>query len=249
MLATRSLLALLVASTFASGAMSEESDSSFALGLGIGYETSVYKGIDAKATALPLILYENGGFYVRGPELGYFFFNDNAFKIGPAVRYKMDGYDAGDSDDLTGMDDRDGTVEAGIVASYATNYGDWSMAAFADAGGTHDGYQIDLGWENQFRLNENWALIPEASVSYGSADRNNYYFGVTAKEANANRAAYESGGDFSYEVGLSAQYMIDRNQMVRIGVSYEGYGSKISDSLIVDKSHSSKAGVVYVYRF
>ncbi|CAM3802514.1 MipA/OmpV family protein [Parendozoicomonas haliclonae] len=244
-----SLIPLAVAVTLSTAVSAEENDSSLSLGLGVGHEKSIYKGVDSETNGIPLVMYENGNFYLRGPEVGYTFFESSPVKIDAVVRYRMDGYDDKDSDDLRGMEDRDGTVEGGLTASVETGLGEWSIEAFGDAASTHDGYELELGWEKPYDLNKNWSIIPAASISYLSADLADYYYGVTAKEATVRRAAYTVDSDYVWELGLSALYKIDRNQIVRFAISYENYGSEIADSPIVDSDNSSRIGLVYAYRF
>ncbi|MGB1236719.1 MAG: MipA/OmpV family protein [Pseudomonadales bacterium] len=227
----------------------EESDSMFALGLGVSSEQSIYTGVKNETNAMPFFMYENGNFYVQGPELGYNYFSNDQITLGVAARYRMDGYAAGDSAHLAGMKDRDGTAEVGLTASYETNAGEFSIEAFSDAGSKHKGYQVDFGWEKEIELSQNWSLTPEATIGYQSAKLNDYYYGVKASEATANRAAYKAKGGTVYEVGVSANYMIDENQMLNMGVSYAGYGKAITDSSIVEDKSSVGAHLLYMYRF
>lgn len=155
-------------------------ESTFSLGLGAGYEENINKGIDGESNVMPFFMYEKGNFYVRGPELGYDFYSDDKLKLGVAARYNFGGYSASDSDQLAGMDDRDGTGEVGFTASYDTHIGEFSAAAFADVSSTHKGYQVGLGWEKRFRLSQKWSIAPQAAIIFQSDKYNNYYCGVKA---------------------------------------------------------------------
>jgi len=239
---------LLVAGTAVAGA-DHDDDSSLALGLGVAYEESIYTGVDNDTTLLPMVAWESGNFYIRGPELGYHIINRDEFQLSTLLNYRTEGYEASDSTALRGMAERKGAYELGLEASLENELGEWSATALADISGEHKGYELELAWKQRLELSQRWALTPEAAISYRSGDLNNYYFGVEASEATVDRAAYTAGGGITYELGLSADYMIDQQQQLRFGASYQAYGSEISDSSIVDSDNSFGVHALYLYRF
>ncbi|WP_271271009.1 MipA/OmpV family protein [Aliamphritea hakodatensis] len=245
----KTMLLLPLLGVAAAGVQAEENESSFALGIGVASEDSIYKGVGTETEALPFFSYENGSFYIQGPEAGYYIIDNDDFKIGALARYRTDGYKASDSSDLKGMDERKGAFELGITASYDTDYGEWSATFAADASSEHEGNEIELGWEKSFPVSAKWSVTPEASVSYRSDDLNNYYYGVKASEATVNRAAYTADADTVYEIGISAMYQIDQQQMIRVGASYTSYGDEIADSSIVEDDKSTSVSLLYMYRF
>ncbi len=64
-----------------------------------------------------------------------------------------------------------------------------------------------------------------------------------------NRAAYTADADTVYEIGISAMYQIDQQQMIRVGASYTSYGDEIADSSIVEDDKSTSVSLLYMYRF
>lgn len=177
----------------------EEAD--FILGLGVSSEKSIYTGVGTETDIIPVFAYKKGDFYLKGPELGYHLLNDEAFQLTAIANYRLEGYEAGDSAALAGMDERKGAFELGVSASLDTHYGEWSAKALADVSNEHDGYELALGWEKRIELSRHWSLTPEASISYRSKDLNNYYYGVKAGEATANRAAYNADSGTVYGFG------------------------------------------------
>ena len=227
-----------------------QEQSSFGVGLALGHSESIYRDMDDKSGALPYINYKNGNFFVRGLKTGYFFFGDeSSVRIGALARLRADGYDAGDSDFMAGMEDRDHTVEGGLIATYPTRFGSFSMAALADLAGKHDGYELAVEWFKPVSLSQSWILTPEVGLSYNSANLNDYYYGVRTSEATAARAAYEADAGFSYNAGLSLTYLINQQHMLILGMTYKGYDSAVTDSSIVDKSSTFNTGLVYSYKF
>lgn len=244
----KALLPLALAIGFVSTAQAND-ESSLMLGLGIGSGESIYKGVKDETSVIPVFAYENGSFFVHGPELGYNFIESEELRVAAILRYRMEGFEAKDSTFLTGMAERKGALELGISASYETEYGDLSATFATDVSSEHKGHELKLGWENRIRLSSNWSVTPEASISYRSDDLNNYYFGVKESEATATRAAYKADSGVIYAVGVNADYMLDQQQMIRFGVSYQNFGSEISDSSIVEDDSSVSLSAMYIYRF
>lgn len=240
---------LLLGTFLAATAHAEENESSFMLGLGISSEDSIYKGVGRETEVMPMIAYEKGRLSIFGPSVSYNVIENDAFEVSVLAQYRMDGYDASDSTDLVGMANREGAFELGAVISYENEYGEWSAQTQADVSNEHEGYELELGWERQVQLSQNWSLVPEASITYRSDDMNTYYYGVTAAEATAQRAAYTAGGDTIYEIGVNAQYAIDQQQSIHIGASYQQFGDEISNSSIVEDDSSTEVSAAYIYRF
>ena len=243
------VLPLLLGVGFISTSLASEQDSNFMLGLGVASSKSIYKGVGTETDVLPGFAYESGDFYVLGPELGYHLINTDKLTLSAIASYRMEGYEAGDSVDLRGMDERKGAFELGMSAALDTEYGEWSATALADVSGEHEGYELELGWEKRLELSQNWALTPEAALTWRSDDLNNYYYGVKASEATVNRAAYTAESGTIFSVGVNADYMIDPQQMVRFGANYNSYSSEISDSTIVEKDNNYEVSAMYLYRF
>jgi len=246
---TTVIVPLLLMMSGVSHVQAETEESELMLGLGVSVEDSIYKGVGKETDVLPLFAYEKGNFFIQGPSLGYHLFETENVQISALAEYRMDGYDAKDSADLTGMADRKGAFELGVSAAYENHWGEWSATLLADVSNEHDGYELALGWEQRMELSQRWALTPEASLSYRSDDLNNYYYGVTAAEATAQRAAYVSDAGMVYEVGLNADYMIDQQQQIRVGASYQSFGDEISNSSIVEDDSSYAVQAIYLYRF
>jgi outer membrane protein len=243
------LIPALVMTGLTSAAIAQE-ESSFRLGLAVGHQSSIYRDVDGENTALPFVAYNNGNFFIRGPEAGYFFYGDeSSLRIGGLVRYRMGGYDAGDSDYLTGMDDREGTLEAGVIATYPTAFGKFSAAALTDVANKHDGYELILGWNKPLFLSDNWILTPQTNLSYRSDHLNDYYVGVTEEESRWYRPAYKAKGGYAYSAGVSLTYIINKNNMLILGSTVEGYDSNVTDSPIVAKNGRVRTGLVYSYQF
>ena len=88
--------------------------------------------------------------------------------------------------------DRDYAGELGLELLTDGRWGRLQLAAFHDVSGTHDGYEIaadyGYGWRRQ-----RFYVEPSVGLSYKSAALNDYYWGVSAEEANGALPRYEAG--------------------------------------------------------
>ena len=244
-------LPLALAVGLSASAMASASEYNAALGLGLGYESGIYKDMDAETNVIPFFLYERGNFFIKGFEAGYKLINNTSFDISVRARLAQEGYDADDSDFLTGMEDRDPAAELGLAATYETGLGKWTVAGWADMSDKHDGFSLDMDWEKSFQLNQNWRIAPHAGISLRSSDLNDYYYGVEAHEVNRKigRTAYNADSGSIFKAGLSATYIMDPNQMIRFGATFKSYSDEIADSSIVEDDSSLQANIIYVYAF
>ncbi|CAM3422693.1 MipA/OmpV family protein [Parendozoicomonas haliclonae] len=242
-------LPLALAAGLSASAMAADSEYNAAVGIGLGYEDSAYKGMDSETKVIPFFLYERGNFFVKGFEAGYKVINNTSFDISVRARLAQEGYDASDSDFLEGMEDRDPAAELGLAATYATDMGKWTVAGWADMSDKHNGYALDMDWEKSFRINQNWSIAPQAGISLRNGQLNDYYYGVEKHEAKGTRTEYNAGSGAIFKAGLSATYVMDPNQMIRIGTTFKSYSDEIADSSIVEDDTSLQANLIYVYAF
>lgn len=238
----------LIASLSATSAMASD-DFEFGLGLGVASGKSPYTGVGTETSALPIIMVDKGNFHWFGATMSYDLYASDQMSFSVLGQYRGEGFEASDSTALAGMSEREGAFEMGLGAEFYSNYGTWSAEVLTDVSGTHEGYEVALGWSQDYQLSQKWTLSPNLGVSYRSDKLNDYYFGVNANEATATRAAYDAGSGLITSVGLDARYMIDQQQMIMMGISVESYSSDIKDSPIVERNNSTGLMLGYLYRF
>ena len=77
-----------------------------------------YRGLDEDVLVVPLVRFEGERAYLRGLRGGIVAVREGGFEFGPFLQVRGDGYDAGDSGFLAGMDDRRFSLDAGVAASW-----------------------------------------------------------------------------------------------------------------------------------
>lgn len=198
-------LPLALALLLAPPVLAEEApaDSGWSLGLGTVVRQEPYRGFDTDFSVFPLVARRGGGdrFYVRGPGLGVWAYHTPSWRLGFRAEARLDGYEAKDSDFLTGMAKRKPTLEAGVdLDLIELPIGELGFSAATDVLSRHEGYELEARWQ----LPQDWlGFSPQLAVRYLSEDLLDYYYGVDPSEARPGRPAYRA--DDGVAVALSLQ--------------------------------------------
>lgn len=220
--------------------VSEEDKSS--IGVGGIYSESKYEGIDKETMVIPLFKYNHENFYIRGLEFGYKQIDLDTFKFNYILSPRLENYKSSDSSYLLGMEDRDMTLEAGVVLVYKPHpLLTLSSKLKTDILGVHNGY--DLG----FRVGSFLPLIEKKlfiSPSYArvflSSKLANYYYGVKASEATSTRAAYDVGSTSMEVYGVNFIYKLTDTINTNFMINRTILSQEIKDSPIIkDKNFNS----------
>ncbi len=218
------------------------------LGLGMGYSESIYKGIDDDTAALPLFDIEYGNFYVSGLEAGYTFYETDTLSLYAAIAADdLDG-ERTDSRELRDLGDVDGGTNLVLGAEMFTGAGLLSVAVAQDVADEHKGTQVDFGWGVPVEFGD-LTIVPAVSVSWVSDKLVNHYYGVSASQARAGRAAYDGDSAWIYGVGVSAEYAFNQSWTVIGAVDYQRYSDEITDSSIVSEDSAVAAMMGVRYQF
>ena len=245
-LGTVSLLAGIWATTAV--AAEGEPELNISLGLGAGYSESIYKGIDDDTAALPLFDIEYGNFYVSGLEAGYTFYETETLSLYAAIAADdLDG-ERTDSRQLRDLGDVDSGTNLVLGAEMMTEVGLLSASVAQDVADEHKGTQVDLGWGIPVEFGD-LTVFPAVSASWVSDKLVNHYYGVSASQARAGRAAYDGDSAWIYGVGVSAEYALNQQWTVIGAVNYERYSDGITDSSIVSKDSAASAMMGVRYQF
>jgi outer membrane protein len=220
-------------------------DTGNTLGVGVLANTEPYRGVDSEVYAFPTITWQIGRVFVRETGLGLQIMGDEHWSLDGFAEWRFDGYEADDSDFLAGMDDRDGSLDAGLAyVRKSATFGKFAFSIGADTLDRHGGYQADLTWSKVTRFG-----LPAVRIAYYSSSLADYYFGVEANEATVGRPAYAPGSAMvispSYSIGAP---LTDRwNWVGSVGADF--YSDDISDSPIMEDSSRAFVFVGASYRF
>jgi outer membrane protein len=219
-------------------------------GAGMIVSTRPYEGVKTRVSPLPFLTGEYKNFYIKGVEMGYRFFKNEDWALSAIVVPRFMGYSSEDSSTLSGMDDRRGSVDAGVKAEYALPWDRVILGGkvLADTLGRSDGLEYELWLRRSFKWNI-VRVVPSLGVRYQSKSLVDYYYGVRDSEVRAGRPAYTPDGamvpfaNMLFTTGLSKRLIV----VTMLGV--ESLGSTIRKSPIIDKNYVVSAVAGLTYRF
>jgi MipA family protein len=223
-------------------------DRNLKAGLGVVVGNSLYKGDDTRVFPVPMLYYNFGKFGIRGSMLGYELFEDDAVAVSAIAKWRFDGYDEDDSDYLDGMDERKMSLDGGFQLVYSDGWGQSSFSWVTDMLGRHDGQELVVSYSKRFAADK-FSFTPSAGLMYSSGNLNDYYYGVMADEALANRPMYEASKSWNPFVSLNIGYEINERWSVMSLVGYQWLSSEITDSPIVDDDYKAVIMTGLMYGF
>lgn len=223
-------------------------DTQWGLGLAVMSERKPYQGVESKTRVLPAITFENRWVRLFGPSLEVKLGQSGPVKFGLIASYSEDGYKPGDSATLAGMAERKSGFWLGARAQAATDWANLTAEWSGDASGHSKGQKFKLTVERRFALGD-MGVSPRLSALWSDSKTNQYYYGVDAAEATAQRPAYSPGSSVDTEVGLRLDYRIAPKQMLFADLGVRSLGSAVKNSPLVDRSSVPEVRLGYLYRF
>jgi len=237
------------------GPPGDKKSTTWGLGVGLGSKQKPYTGIDRDNEVLPLIEFENQYVHLLGPALdvklpSYVISDTQRINFRLVGRYAIfGGYEPDDAPILNGMGERKDGFWAGAKAEWKNSVVNVGAVWIHDVAGYSKGQRFALGVDKNFRFGPQAMLIPRAAAIWQDRKYNDYYFGVSAAEAEPGRPAYQADSGVNVEFGLRGIFMFDRHHSVFLDLSASSLSSQIKDSPLVDRSTENRALLAYVYRF
>ncbi|WP_369980416.1 MipA/OmpV family protein [Xanthomonas bundabergensis] len=249
------LAALLVLPVRAAWAAAADDDDSVPAhgarwGLGMAAMTvqKPYRGIGAQTIALPLPVYESKWWSLYGPALSF-----NPPSLGPVAlsltaRLSHDGYAASDSPFLDGMQRRKDRLWLGGSGTWRTGIADATLEWMHDVSGYSRGQRVGISVERVFDLGL-FELVPRLGAVWLDRRYVDYYYGVRAQEARAQRPAYRPGASLDVEAGLRVAYRVAHRDSLFLDVGVDRLGAQVRASPLVGSALQSRIVLGYVHVF
>lgn len=216
------------------------------LGAGVYYATSPYIDVDEDLAPIPLVIAEYGRWYIDGSKVGFLFTDEGAVKLSAVLAPRFQGYEDDDSRVLSGMDDRDWSLDGGMRLEWKNNLCVLNLAGLADLLNTHQGQELRLVVSREFR---GGFLTPRLGISWQSAELVDYYYGVSGNEATAVRPVYQPDSTVNYLAGVRIAYPLGEQWALIADAGCEIYGPGITKSPIVDADEQFAYLLGAIYRF
>lgn len=226
----------------------------WSVGVGAIVPGSPYLGVSTEVQPLPIVAYEGERLTWRGPSLQYKVTglgrNQAGWQIG--IDLAPNELDTEESSNLTGIEDRDFSVLAGVSYSLPVAYGNYQFQAQTDISGKHDGQRLTASFERTLinHPQRKWAVTGGLEVEYLSDNYADYYFGVTANEASQSiYTAYSVDSVIQPAATLGGYYLFNQKWRLIANARIQSLSSEIKNSPIVDSSASINGFVGVIYSF
>lgn len=229
----KKIFATTLLTMMAAGAVSAQDAS---VGFGTHVWFSEYKGVDAAVYPLPLVHFENNSFYVKNLGAGAYLFKNDRHEVTLGVGFMPLYFKADDSDDrrMKRLDDRKLSMSGRVGYVFKSEFGRFSADVEVDALGRSDGVLATVAYAYPHQAGS-LSIVPVVALTWASANFNDYYYGVSAKESRrSGLAAYDADSGVTPMAGLLVDYRFDPHWSVYGTTSATFLSNEAKDSPMTD---------------
>ncbi len=224
------------------------------LGAGPYFQTQPYKGVDTLLIPSPVVFYDNGILYVRWTRIGAYFLgkkSDNfSWGLSVTAQPRPYGYEASDSQALTGMQKRKNTWEGGLALSVQADTTYFEVMALNDLLNATDAWILKAELGDEFSIAE-LTFYPSVLAIYQSSQYTNYYYGVRESESTLTRRAYKPESGVTFAVQTYISYPLTKKLSVLINLRADLLSNQVSNSPIVEDNfiYSGLLSLIYTLEY
>jgi outer membrane protein len=195
---------------------------------------SPYRGASVSQDLVPLYMYEGKQFYLHGTRVGIKLSERRDHDLEAFLDYRFEGFPADQTPAvLRGMAPRNAGIDIGIAYRKREPWGNLDAEILHDANSVSHGTEMRLGYSVDLQSGR-LHLRPSAAVARRNASLNNYYYGVRADEARADRPAYLPGSGYDWTLSLFGYYEVTQRWRLLGGVGYTWLDDGVRHSPVVD---------------
>jgi outer membrane scaffolding protein for murein synthesis (MipA/OmpV family) len=224
----------------------------YALGVHVSVSQSPYTNSKNSVIVYPyLTSFQFHGFnddwlVLSNGDLGIRKVTESQWVFGVVGRIQTLGLGSERPDELLGLDERQWTVEVAPLVGYRGWPVHISAKPYKEISGRHGGWVGELRVE--WPLKRPWGyIVPTVIASRLDETYANYYFGVSAAEAEPGRPEYTPGAGTNLAAQLIWGYQFTDKWLLSGTLSYEKLADVITDSPIVDKETLWSGGIGIAY--
>ncbi|WP_266156594.1 MipA/OmpV family protein [Dyella silvatica] len=233
------------------GATSNNSSTPWSLGLGVASSPSPYRKYDRNIWPIPLIGYEGSSFYFRGLGAGYYLLRDKNSSLTVDLGLSPNYYRPSDSNDprMKQLSNRKLSIMAGFSYQYRADWGVVGARVATDVSGNSKGQYAEATYGYPITTGK-LTLTPRIGGSWNSQKLNNYYYGVSQREAaRSGLAYYRADSGVTPFFSIDAGYAFTPSWSAFAQVRYTHLNNEIKDSPMVDKTGMTSYLIGVVHRF
>ena len=201
----------------------------------------------------PRLEYRGERIFLDAEGLGLTLFRKANFSVGGIITgdssYLSYEENYEDNKALVGIRERDTTWNAGLYLIGNLGAGQIRLKAVQEVSSEHDGQVVDLSYSHNFSVGDRLNITPRIGVEWASSEWVNYFFGVSAEEAEVAPyiSAYNTGSAYSTFAEIDTRYEFSKHWDAELGVSVFAYGKNIKYSPLIQDATTVylRAGVNY----
>jgi len=224
-----------------------------ALGGGLRLGTDLYRAFDDSSDErqfdlVPLYLYNGKYLFFRGTAGGLHVIGRDNFELNLMGRYRFTKLDPGRNAFYEGIEERKQTVDAGVEVRWRGKWGALNANYLGDALNRHDGQSAEVSYRYRFDRGS-LSFSPFVSWAWNSDKLTNYYYGVSAAEAQADRPEYTPGEAQWIYFGLNTTWWVSDRIQLFGNVGFGGVDTVVTDSPLVEEDTQTAlfAGGTYIF--
>jgi outer membrane scaffolding protein for murein synthesis (MipA/OmpV family) len=197
---------------------------------------------------IPLYLYEGKYLFAHGTSGGIHLFRNDKVSFSALVRWRFQQLDPSKDSIFAGLERRYQTLDAGFTGTYTGRFGSFTLDWVTDTLDKHNGQEVQLSYRYDFTRGA-WSFSP--FITWGLQNENlaNYYFGVSAAEATAERPAYDVGEAQYFILGVNTSWQLTDSILLFGNIGFGGSDDAVANSPLVDKPNFSQAFVGGTFMF
>lgn len=225
---------------------------STALGAGIRFGQNPYLASDnddqRRVDLIPLYLYEGKHFFFRGTGGGLHLVNNDHWELNLFGRYRFQKLKPSSNVFFEGLEERKQTIDAGVQLISTRDWGEVQINYLTDTLDRHTGQEAQVSYRYRFDAGP-WTISPYLSWIWQDEKLTNYYFGVRADEARADRPEYLPGESQWMTIGLNTAYQVTNRVTLFANFVFAGSESEVVNSPLIEEAGFSQAFLGGTYTF
>ena len=245
-------LALIADSAIAQTTASDSSNATpWSLGMSVASSPSPYRHYDRNIWPIPVVGYEGQSFYFRGLSAGYYLLHDQSDTLTVDVELASNYYRPSDSSDprMKLLSNRKLSIMGGFSYQHHADWGVLSAHVATDVSGNSEGQYAEASYGYPIKSGK-LTVTPSVGGRWSSDKFDNYYYGVSQREADrSGLAAYRAGSSVTPFLNIGAGYALTPSWNVFAQMRYTRLDDAIKNSPMVDKSATTSYWVGIIYRF
>ncbi len=237
--------------TGAQAADAPEAGRKGSVGIAVVALKAPYAGYDTDRLAAPIISWEGRSFFFRGGSVGYRLHQTAQSELALTASPYVMRFKRRDSHDpqLRQLDNRSLSGMLGVSWRHQADWGVLQANAQAEVTGHGGGFSADARYAYPVPAGR-VTFMPAVGVTYTSADLNDYYFGVSQREAaRSGLAHYSAGSGVSPYMDIAAVMPLGPRWTATASIRRTSLADAVRDSPMTLGDHMDTAALSLSYGF